>query len=105
MYFSAAPSSENDHGSMNLDSALDILQRLAGIALEPVPIEGLGCEPELDDEVSGQVLGLDLAALFPPKVAEGAFVFTHNDPSIRTADERASILAHHVFPEVPEAIL
>src|SRR6266568_6801780 len=86
MYFSAAPSSENDHGSMNLasktapdpstmpsrvaaihrmpNSALDILEDLPGIALEPVPIEGLGRDPELDDEVSGQVLGLDLAALF-----------------------------------------
>jgi len=34
------------------DSALDILEGLARIALEPMPIEGLGDDPELDDQVS-----------------------------------------------------
>jgi len=34
------------------DSALDILEALPRIALEPVPIERLGDDPELDDKVS-----------------------------------------------------
>ena len=30
-------------------------------------IEGLGHDPQLDDKVAGEVLGLDLAALLPPQ--------------------------------------
>src|SRR6476646_6731732 len=80
MYFCAAASSENDHGSMNLDSntsgaldyavqggcqkpddrvldpALDCRDHLAGIALVPVPVERLCYDPELDHEVARQVL-------------------------------------------------
>ena len=48
------------------DPALDLGEDLAGIAFEPAPIEGFGDHPELDDEVAGQVLRLDLAALFSP---------------------------------------
>src|SRR5271169_3487213 len=64
--FSAAPSSENDHGSINLASntgrhpahdgmlhtALDPGEDLAGIAFIPVPIERLGHQAELDDKVA-----------------------------------------------------
>ncbi len=35
-----------------LNAALDVFDRLAGILLEPVPIEGLGDDAELDDQVS-----------------------------------------------------
>ena len=73
MYFCAAASSENDHGSMNLDfehgpcnfhhavqrgsqklddrvlhSLLDRGDDLAGIALIPVPVQGFSHDPELD---------------------------------------------------------
>src|SRR5262249_16853330 len=43
------------------NSALDIFECLAAIAFEPEPIEGLGRDPELDDEVPGEVRWLDLA--------------------------------------------
>jgi hypothetical protein len=49
------------------DSALDILEGLPRIALEPVPIEGLGHDPKLDEEIAGEILGLNLTALLPPK--------------------------------------
>ena len=60
---------------------------LAGVALVPVPVELLGHEPELDDEVAGQVLRLGLAALFPPEPEQGGFVSPHDDPGIGAADE------------------
>ena len=88
MYFSAAASSENDQGSMNLASntasvpstmpsrvaaiqgmaecltpALDVGDAPPGVALVPGAVEVLGRGPELHDEVAGQVLRLGLAPL------------------------------------------
>ena len=80
MCFSAAASSENDHGSMNLasntapvpstmPSSVAAIQRstgwrtqldidhLPGRALVPLPVQVFGREPELDDEIARQVLG------------------------------------------------
>src|SRR5438309_7594899 len=75
MYFSAATSSENDHGSMNLasktapvcstipsrvaaiqhhrvlDPLLHLRNDVPAIAFKPMPIEGLGHEAKLDDEI------------------------------------------------------
>ena len=117
MYFSAAPSSENDHGSMNLasntapvastmPSRVAAIQRTTGCCTRrwtpvrtwPVlrsnqtAIEGLGHDAELDDEVAGEVLGLDLAALFPPQANQGGFVIAHDDAGVRAADKRTSLL-------------
>jgi hypothetical protein len=39
-----------------------------------VPVEGFGDHPELDNEVAGEVLGLDLAALLPPEAEQGSLV-------------------------------
>ena len=116
MYFSAAPSSverprqhelglEHRPGGLNyaveggghpahdrmLHMALDIAEDLAGVAFEPVPVEGLGDHPELDDEVAGEVLGLDLAALFPPQAEQRALVVTHDEPGVGAADEAAPL--------------
>jgi hypothetical protein len=65
-----------------LNPALDVLDDLAGVALEPLPIEGLGYDPKLHDEVGGEVLGLDLASLFLPEPKQGCFIIAHNDPGI-----------------------
>ena len=62
--------------------ALDIAEDLAGIAFEPMPIEGLGDHPELDDEVAGEILRLDLAALFPPKAKQRGFVLAYDDAGV-----------------------
>ena len=71
-----------------LDPPLDVRDRLAGVALVPMPIEVLGDVPELDDEVARQVLGLGLAALLPPEPEQGRFVGAHDDPGVGAADER-----------------
>ena len=67
--------------------ALDIRHHLAGVGLIPMPIEGLGHDPELDNEVPRQVLRLGLAPFLPPEPEEGGFVALHNDPGIRAADK------------------
>ena len=122
MYFATAASSENDQGSMNLasntaslpcnpaieggrhpaqhwmpDLPLDIGNHLAGIGLIPAPIEVLGHHPELDDEVAGQVLWLDLAALFPPEPEQGAFIVAHDDPGVRAADKGCAYSVNQLF--------
>ena len=112
MYFSAAASSENDHGSMNLDfehgfsalhdavkgrghpgnsrvfdPALNIFDDPPGIALVPGAVERLGGDAELHDEVAGQVFRLGLAALLAPKPNQRSFIGPHDDPGVRAADE------------------
>jgi hypothetical protein len=48
------------------DKPLDVRDDLSAIRLIPAPIKLLGNAPELDDEVAGEVPGLDLAAVFLP---------------------------------------
>ena len=116
MYFSAAPASENDHGSMNLasntapvastmPSRVAAIQRTTGcctrrwtsvrtcpgVAFEPMPVQGFGDQAELDDEIAGEVLRLDLAPLLPPQMHQGGIVAAHNDPGVRAADEVAAV--------------
>ena len=74
-----------------LHPALDLGEDLAGVAFVPVPVEGLGHDPELDDEVAGEVLRLDLAALFPPQAEQGGLVIAHDDPGVRAADEGPAV--------------
>ena len=75
------------------DLPLHVGDDLAGIALVPVPVEVLGHGAELDDQVGGQVLGLDFAAFFPPEPEQGGLVIAHDDPGVRAADEGAAILS------------
>ena len=116
MYFSAAASSENDQGSMNLasntasvpstiPSRVAAIQGMAecltrrwtsrdppaGIALVPGAVEVLGRGPELHDEVAGQVLRLGLAPFLAPEADQGGFVAAHDDPGVGAADEGAAI--------------
>ena len=76
------------------DPLLDVGDHLAGVSFKPMPIEVFGDPPELDNEVSGQVLGLGFAALFPPKPEQGRFVRTHDDPGVRAADEMFAVAWH-----------
>jgi hypothetical protein len=55
---------------------------LAGVAFEPVAVEGLGDHPELDDEVAGEVLRLDLAPLFPPEAKQRGLVVAHDGSGV-----------------------
>ena len=70
-----------------LNPPLDPAKGVTGVAFEPVAVEGFGHDPELDDEIAGQVLWLDLAALLAPKAEKGTFIIARNDPSVRAADE------------------
>ena len=58
-----------------------------GVALIPGPVERLGGDAELDDEIVAQILRLDLAALFLPQPDQRGFVGAHDDPGVRAADE------------------
>ena len=56
-----------------------------------MPIEGLGDDAELDDEVAGEVLRLGLAPLLPPEADQGRFIAAHDDSGVGAADEAAAI--------------
>ena len=115
IYFSAAASSENDQGSMNLasktaplastrpssvaaiqrepgvpDMRLHIRDHLTCISLVPASVQFLGNRPKLYNEVAREVLRLDLAAFLPPQSQEGGFLIAHDNPSIRASDKEAS---------------
>jgi hypothetical protein len=64
------------------DPALGILEDLPGIALVPVPIERLGLDPELNNEVPREVLRFNLASLFAPEPNQGRFVPTNDDSGV-----------------------
>ena len=55
-----------------------------------MPVELLGGGAELHDQVAGQVLRLDLAALFAPEPDQGGLVASHDDPGVGAADESPS---------------
>ena len=58
-----------EHGMS--EPVLNVIDDLPGVALVPVPIEGFGHEPELDDEVAGQVLRLESRPAFPARGGGG----------------------------------
>jgi hypothetical protein len=57
-----------------LDAPLDRRNDLAGIALEPVPVERFGNHPELDDEIVREVFRLSFTALLAPEAEQGSLV-------------------------------
>jgi hypothetical protein len=74
-----------------LDPALHVLDGVPGIAFVPLAIEVLGHDPELDDEVSGEVFRLGLPPFFLPQADQGFFVLAHDDAGVRAADEVSAI--------------
>ena len=73
------------------DCLLDVGDDLAGIRLVPAPIEVFRDQPELNNEVAGEILRLDLAAFLSPQPQKGCFVIAHNNAGIRAANEVAAI--------------
>ena len=67
--------------------ALDICDHLPGRALVPLPVQGFSREPELDEEIAGQVFGFRLASLLPPEALQGGLVVAHDGPGVGAADE------------------
>jgi hypothetical protein len=74
-----------------LHPALDILDGLSGVSFVPVAIEVLGHDPELDDQVAGEVLRLDISPLLPPQAEQSSLVGSHDDTGVGTADEMAAM--------------
>jgi hypothetical protein len=70
---------------------LDAFDGQPGVALVPMPVKGFGHQPELDDEVAGEVLRLDLASFLAPQAEQGGFIVAHNDPGVGAANKAASI--------------
>jgi hypothetical protein len=50
--------------------------------LVPVAIEVLRHNPELDDQIAGQVLRFGLAPFLPPQAVQGSLVRTHDDAGV-----------------------
>ena len=73
------------------NSPLNVGNHLARIGLIPASVKVLGHHPELDDEIAGQILRLDLAALFAPEPKQRILIIAHDDPGIRAADEGAAV--------------
>ena len=87
-----------------LDPGLHRRDRPPGVALVPGPVEVLGGEAELDDEVAGEVLRADLAPLFLPQADQGLLVLAHDDAGIGAADEMAVgrlVLKGSCHPDAP----
>ena len=70
-----------------LDPPLNVCDGLARVALVPKPVEVLGNQPELDDQIAGEVLRLGFAAFLAPKAEEGFFIVAHDDAGVGAADE------------------
>jgi hypothetical protein len=70
---------------------LNAFDRLPGVALVPMPVEGFSHEPELDDEVAGQVLRLGLPPFLAPEADQGGFIVAHDDASVGSAHETSAI--------------
>ena len=83
-FYSAVQGGADPSDRWVTDLPLDISDEVTGIRLVPAPIEVLGGDAELDEQVAGEVLGLDLAPLFAPQAEEGRFVVAHDDPGIGT---------------------
>ena len=57
-----------------LDPALDVGDDATGIALVPGPVQRLGGDAELDDQIVAEVLRLGLAPLFLPQADQRGLI-------------------------------
>jgi hypothetical protein len=63
-------------------AGLTLPDALAGHPLKPEPIKPLSHEPQLDDEIAGQVRWLGLTPLLLPQPDQGVLVAAHDDPGV-----------------------
>ena len=61
---------------------LDVRDHLTGIGFIPAPVQVLGHEPKLNDEIARQIFRLGLAALLPPQPHQGPLILPHDDPGV-----------------------
>jgi hypothetical protein len=123
MCFSAAASSENDHGSMYLASKTAPVSLTKPSSVAPIQgmvlwtawrwmseirwpescsyqrrFEVLGHQPELDDQDAREVDRRRFSPFFLPKTMERLFVLAHDDPGVRaghsSAVHRIGVFSH-----------
>ena len=73
------------------DPSLDVSNGSHSVAFVPAPVQLLGGDAQLDDEIARQVLRLGLAALFVSEPDQRRLVGAHDDPGIRAADDLAAV--------------
>src|SRR5262249_12072666 len=69
------------------DSPLNVSEDFPGVGLIPAPIEVLGSQAQLHQEIARKVVRLDFAPLLSPQPDEGSFIIAHNDAGVRAAYE------------------
>src|SRR5215472_19084355 len=74
-----------------LDEALYVADAPSRVALVPAAVKLLGSGPQLHDQIARAVLRLSLTAFLAPEAYQSRFIAAHDDPSIRSADEPATI--------------
>jgi hypothetical protein len=62
--------------------SLHVIDRIAGVAFVPGPVQLLGDGAELNNEILAEVLRLDFSSLFPPKLYEPCLIVAHDDPGV-----------------------
>jgi len=72
-------------------AALNIRKGLTGMALKPVPIEGLSCDPKLNNKVVRKIRWFDLAALFAPESQQRCLIATHYNARFRSPNKNAAV--------------
>ena len=80
--------------------SLHVIDRIAGVAFVPGPIQLLCDAAELDNEVLAQVFWFGLTPLLTPEPDEPRLVIAHDDASVGAAYERATIYVHLSISEV-----
>src|SRR6516165_1198166 len=70
--------------------ALDICDHLPGRPLVPLSVQGFSREPQLDDEIAGQVLRLGLAPFFAPEPEQSGLIAAHDNPGVRATNKGPS---------------
>jgi hypothetical protein len=79
-----------------LATPLHVRDDLAGVALKPAPDQFLGYAAVVDDQIAGEILGLDLASASRAKAAAGVAIAT-----LRCAWRRACAAKMPVFCKRP----
>jgi hypothetical protein len=80
---------------------LHVRNGVASVALEPVPVQVLGGQAELNHQIVTELFGFELAPFLKPQSGKTGFIITHDHPCVRTANKSSPISRHLAAPYVP----
>jgi hypothetical protein len=63
------------------------------VGLIPAPVQPFCGHAKLNNQVSGEVLRLNLAPLLPPQPHQGGLIVPHDDPGVGAANKLAAVRA------------